>query len=95
MLPTLLLMQHHEIVPLRTHAPAPPKVCVLPPLIHTPVSPDCEVALPPVRVSFATVAPSSTIARRMAEPAAARMTVFSQPWPTSVTPPVTISCAST
>ena len=82
--PTLLVMQQREIVPFLTQAPAPFS--------------DCARMAPPVRTTPSSFAPSSSIAQRWAVQADAfttrLMTVFSQPWPASVTPPVTLSCAS-
>ena len=83
---TLLVMQHQVIVPSATNAPAPQ---LQPPGLSTE---------PPVIATCPTVAPSSIHTTRVSAVGVAETclrTVRSQPWPTSVTPPVTISCAST
>ena len=82
---TLLVMQHQETVPSLTSTPAPFS--------------DCDLMVPPVRATPSSLAPPSSIAQRWAvhdDSFTARlMTVFVQPWPASVTPFVTLSCALT
>ena len=84
-------MQHHEIVPSTTCAPAP-----LFQLFSTlPSSIVVCVGRPPVIVSRSTVEPPSTVITRLSSPdSVCLIAVRSMPWPASVTPPVTISCAS-
>ena len=78
---TLLEMQHQEIVPSSTRAPAPET--------HLPAT------KPPVSVTPSSRAPSRSVAQRDCLPVVVcLMTVFVHPWPTSVTPFVIISCLS-
>ena len=74
-------MQHQEIVPSSTRAPAPET--------HLPAT------KPPVSVTPSSRAPSRSVAQRDCLPVVVcLMTVFVHPWPTSVTPFVIISCSS-